>query len=161
MLIMKLSRWTLNLEKKVRSTMKTIFTIGYYCAHILFGPNLIIRFRFDVLPSTVISVIFLHISVGNETPTQSPPKLIMKMCLIAHWYDYVIQMLSQLLHRIYLLLLRMNKRRIVVLRISCWKWWLRRRLQLFFKSWFLFLYSWQQEFSILWGQRFCIEWTQK
>jgi hypothetical protein len=28
--------------------------------------------------------------VGNETPTQIPPKLIMKIGLIAHQYDHVI-----------------------------------------------------------------------
>jgi len=65
--------------------VKSIFTIGYYCLHIiLFGPNLIIRLRFDVLPTREISVIFLYISVGNETPNQSLLKLIMKMGLIAN-----------------------------------------------------------------------------
>jgi len=89
MLIMKLSHWTPNLEKNVYiEVVKTIFPIGYdFLYIILFGPNLIIRLRFDVLPTTEISVIFLHISVENETPTQV--KLIMKMDLTANWYDYV------------------------------------------------------------------------
>jgi len=34
-------------------------------------------------------VIFLHISVGNETPTQNQVKLIAKMVLTAKWEDYV------------------------------------------------------------------------
>jgi hypothetical protein len=62
------------------------FTIGYYCLQIiLFGPILPIRLRFEVLPTTKIYVIFLHISVGKETATQSPLKLIMTMGLIASW----------------------------------------------------------------------------
>jgi hypothetical protein len=44
--------------------MKTIFTKGYYCLHvILFGPTLIIWLQFDVIPTTeiyVISSIFLR-----------------------------------------------------------------------------------------------------
>jgi len=40
-------------------------------------PNLKTRLRFDILPTKEISVVFLHISVENETPTQV--KLIMKM----------------------------------------------------------------------------------
>jgi len=73
-----------NLEKNVYiDAVKTIFTIGYYCLHIiLFGPNLIIRLRFDVLPTTEIYVIFLHISVGNEIQTQSQVKLVMKIGLM-------------------------------------------------------------------------------
>jgi hypothetical protein len=35
------------------------------------------------LPTSEIYVIFLHITVGNETPAKSPLKLIMKMDLIA------------------------------------------------------------------------------
>jgi hypothetical protein len=46
-------------------------------------PNLIIPLRFEVLPNTEIFVIFHHISVGIETPNQSPLELVMKMDLIA------------------------------------------------------------------------------
>jgi len=91
MLITKLSRWTLNLEKKVYiDVVKTVFTIGYYCLHIiLFGPNLIIRLRFEVLPTTEIYVIFLYISVENEIQTQSQMKLIIKIGLIGKLIDYL------------------------------------------------------------------------
>ena len=86
MLIMKHSRWTPNLEKSLDLGSETICTIVYYCLHIiLFEPNLIIRLRFDVHPTTEIYIIFLHIRVGNETPTQSQVKLIVKIRLTAHW----------------------------------------------------------------------------
>jgi len=45
-------------------------------------PNLIIPFPFQFLPTTEISVIFLHISVGNENASGSTLELIMKMELI-------------------------------------------------------------------------------
>jgi hypothetical protein len=37
----------------------------------LFVPNLILTLQFDVLPTTEISVIFLHISVGNEAASKA------------------------------------------------------------------------------------------
>ena len=126
--------------------MKSIFTIGYYCLHIiLFGPNLIIRLRFDVLPTREISVIFLYISVGNETPNQSLLKLIMKMGLIANWYDYINNLMCCfscfILYACFcwgwinrgMWCYCFTKER-----ISICNWWLRRRPDLFLKWWCLF-----------------------
>jgi len=47
--------------------------------------HLIILIRFEVLPTTGISVIFHNISLVIETPNQSPLKLIIKMYLITTW----------------------------------------------------------------------------
>ena len=53
-------------EESLDQVVKAMFTFGYYCLHIiLFEPNLIIRLRFDALPTTVISM-------GNETPNSKP-----------------------------------------------------------------------------------------
>jgi hypothetical protein len=51
---------------------------------VLFIPNLIIPLQFIVLPNTEISVIFLHISVENETPAKTPLKVIMKIELLSN-----------------------------------------------------------------------------
>jgi hypothetical protein len=130
--------------------VKTVFTIGYYCLHItLFGPNLTIRLRFGVLPTTEISVIFLHISVGNETPTQSPVKLIMKMGLIANWYDYVSNLMCWFSCFIAYACLfwgwtngRMWCCCFSKQRISICNWWFRRQPELFIKWWYLFRHLW-------------------
>jgi hypothetical protein len=69
--------------------VKNIFTPGYYyyyyyCIYgILFVSILITTLRFEVLPTTEISVISNHVSLAIETPTQIPLNLIMKMYLIA------------------------------------------------------------------------------
>jgi hypothetical protein len=149
MLIMKISRWSPKPEKKVKiEVVKTVFKIGYYCLHIiLFGFNLIIRLRYYVLPTTEISVIFLHISVGNETPTQSQVKLIVKMILTAKWWDNVINLMCCFSCFIvcacfcwgwtnrgmwfYCLTKQRN-----------WKWWLGRRPEVIIKWWFLFRRFW-------------------
>ena len=71
-----------NLEKKILiEVVKTIFNIVYFCLYIiLFLPYLIFRLRFEVLQPQR----FLHICVGNETPTQSQVKLITKIDLTAN-----------------------------------------------------------------------------
>jgi len=62
----------------------TVFAIIYFFLHdILFVLCLLIPLQFEVLPTTEISAIFLHISVRIETPTETLLKLIMKMDLIA------------------------------------------------------------------------------
>ena len=87
---MKRSRWTPNLEKKILiDVVKNVFNIVYDCLRIiLFLPNLIFRLRFEVFQPQRF-VVFLYISMGNETPTQSQVKLIMKIGLTVNWYGYV------------------------------------------------------------------------
>ena len=149
MLITKFSRWSPKLEKKVKiEEVKTIFTFGYYCLPIiLFGPNLIILLRFDVLPTKEISVIFLHISVGNETPTQSQVKLIVKMVLTAKWEDYASNLMCCFSCFIVCACFcwgwtngGMWRYCVTKQRIGVWNWWLRRRTKVFIKWWFLFRY---------------------
>ena len=148
MLIEKLSRWSPKLEKKVKiDVVKTVFTIGYYCLHIiLFGPNLIILYRLDVLPTTEISVIFLHISVGNETPTQSQVKLIVKMALTPKWLVYVSNVMCCFCCFIICVCFcwswtngGMWRYSLTKQRISIWNWWLRRQTEVFIKWWWWFL----------------------
>ena len=162
---MKHPRWTPNLEKKFRSRQwKLFFAIGYYCLHIiLFGPNLIIRLRFDVLPTTEISVISFHISVGNETSNQSLLKLIMKTGLIANWYNYVSNLMCCLSCFIVYACLCWGWKNggmwcycFTKELISICSWWLRRGPDLFVKWWCLFRHFWWQEFLIWWSQRLCI-----
>jgi hypothetical protein len=81
MLIMKISRWTPNLEKKdLIEAMKTITTIGYYLHYFFIWAQFNNPTSICSLSATEISVFsFIFLREMRQTPTQSQVKLIMNI----------------------------------------------------------------------------------